>query len=155
MSRPSSPHKLKFLCAHVCLDSHQNTMVSSLALVCYYREGGSKAQEARSGISIKLAKPCYYCENETCCTWETPRDRRRLQRNGENRFTSVAVPLKCRVGSSRWFIRRRLLQPRQIRLSETRFGLVCNKFPVDGFSRLWAQGLAPAVTLVSLSYSIS
>lgn len=61
---------------------------------------------------------------------------------------SIAVPLKCRVQ-----VIHGVLWACQIRLSETRFGL--GRFPVDGFARLCAQGLARAVTLVSLSYLIS
>lgn len=48
--RPSSPHKLKFLCAHACLDSHQNTMVSSLALVFITMRMGARPRKCVVGF---------------------------------------------------------------------------------------------------------
>lgn len=147
MSRPSSPHKLKFLRAHVCLDSHQITMVSALALVCYSREGGSKGPGSarwdfdRAGQKKKTKKNVLLLRKSTALHLGGPPPPKGWQTVGVKEDCSEMAKTDSRAsrshsnaGSGCDSSGRRLLLPphhphHQTRLS---FGLGCSSLGLKG-----------------------
>lgn len=156
MSRASSPHQLKFLRAHVCLDSPQNTMASSSALVGFYWEGGARPSKHAGGFGSSWPNRVVTAKMKHVAPGRAQGiagDQRKYDGSKMAKTDSGEERRRRNAGSGRPGDSK---LTGQIKLSETRLGLRCN----EAFSCGWLRSalgsrLARALALVSLSYSIS